>query len=147
MTTPILRSLRRIIIPSVLALALLLMPTPRSTASAHAPQTVIVDVHVTIHNSEIGVSKETLDSLVDHLLEEAHLHAENEKADAVAVQLKIDIFMEDGGHFKIDGDLDGPPDEVENGHDHEEKIAEAQDQIDDMVTAIVHDFIHFIHHA
>lgn len=147
MTSPILNGLRRILLPGLLALALLLMPAPRSLASSRTLQTVMVDVHVTVHNSDIGVSKETLDELVEHLLEEAHIHAEKEKADAAAIQLKIDIYREDGGKFKIDGDLSGPPEEVENGEDKEEKEAEAQDQIDDMVTAIVHDFIHFIHHA
>jgi hypothetical protein len=110
---------------------------------------LMVDVHVTIHNSGIGISQETLDDLVDHLQEEAHFQVEKEKekADAAAIQLKIDVFMEEGGKFKVDGDLDGPKEEVENGHDHEEKIAERRIRIDDMVTAIVHDFIHFIHHA
>lgn len=146
MTSPVLSSLRKVLLPGILAFALLLMPAPHSRAATRNPQTLMVDIHVTIHNSEIGVSKEALDNLVEHLLEEAHFQAEKEAADATAIQLKIDLFMEDGGKFKVDGDLDGPKEEVENGHDHEEKIAEAQDQIDDMVTAIVHDFIHLIHH-
>lgn len=145
MNTPIFRHLRKVTLPGFLALALLLMPAPHSIAATHPAQTLVVDIHVTVHNSEIGVSQETLDELVDHLLEEAHFQVEKEQADAAAIQLKIDLFM-DGGHIKIDGDLDGPKDEVENGHDHEEKLAEAQDQIDETVTAIVHDFIHLIHH-
>jgi hypothetical protein len=123
------------------------MPAARGFASARGAQTLKVDVHVTVHNSDIGVSQETLDELVEKLLEEAHFQVEKEAADSAAIQLKIDIYREDNGHFKIDGDLSGPKDEVENGEDKEEKEAAAQDEIDDMVTAIVHDFIHFIHHA
>lgn len=147
MTSPTLRNFNRLLLSGLLAFAMLLLPAPHSFAASRAAQTVTVDVHVTVHNSNIGVSQDTLDDLVIHLLEEAHIHAEKEKADSVAVQLKIDIYREDSGHFKIDGDLSGPPEEVENGEDKEEKEAETQDQIDDMVTAIVHDFIHFIHHA
>ncbi len=143
-----LRRVSTLLLSGALALAVLLMPTPQKVAAAHPNSAdVMVDVHVTVHNSDIGVSQETLDNLVLHLLEEAHIKCEKEKADAAAVQLKIDIYREDNGHFKIDGDLSGPPDQVENGEDKEAKECAAQDQIDDMVTAIVHDFIHFIHHA
>jgi hypothetical protein len=142
-----LRSLVRVFVPGVLALALLLMPTPQRVAKARAASDVMVDIHVTVHNSDIGVSKEVLDAAVEHVLEEAHIKCEVEQADSVAVQLKIDIYREDNGHFKIDGDLSGPPDEVENGEDKEEKECQAQDDIDDMVIAIVHDFVHFIHNA
>lgn len=144
--TPLHR-LRTALMPGALALALLLLPAARGVAATRKAEDLTVDIHVTVHNSDIGVSQETLDNLVEHLLEEAHIHAEKEAADSVAIQMKIDIYREDGGHFKIDGDLSGPKEEVENGEDKEEKEAEAQDQIDDMVTAIVHDFIHFIHHA
>jgi hypothetical protein len=137
----------KLLFAGALALAMLVMPMPHRAMAAHKTSEVMVDVHVTVHNSDIGVSKETLDELVEHLLTAAHIKCEVEKADAVAVQLKIDIYREDNGHFKIDGDLSGPPDEVENGEDKEEKDAATQDQIDDMVEAIVHDFIHFIHHA
>ena len=142
-----LSSLRRIFVPGILALGLVLMPTPQRIAKAHTASDVIVDIHVTVHNSDIGVSKETLDAAVEHVLEEAHIKCEVEQADSVAVQLKIDIYREDNGHFKVDGDLSGPPDEVENGEDKEEKECETQDQIDDMVVEIVHDFVKFIHHA
>ncbi len=147
MTLVSLHKLRKLLFAGALALAMLVMPMPHRAMAAHQTLDVIVDVHVTVHNSDIGVSKETLDELVEHLLTAAHIKCEVEKADAVAVQLKIDIYREDNGHFKIDGDLSGPPDEVENGEDKEEKDAATQDQIDDMVEAIVHDFIHFIHHA
>jgi hypothetical protein len=146
MTITVLRNLRKLLISGALALAMLVIPMP-SRAAAHKHSDVVVDVHVTVHNSDIGVSQETLDDLVLHLLAEAHIKGEKEKADAVAVQLKIDIYREDNGHFKVAGDLSGPPDEVENGEDKEEKDAATQDQIDDMVEAIVHDFIHFIRHA
>jgi hypothetical protein len=143
----LIRSLRKFLLSAALALAVVVVPMPHRVAAAHTTLDVVVDVHVTVHNSDIGVSQETLDNLVEHLLTEAHIKCEKEKADAVAVQLKIDIYREDNGHFKIDGDLSGPPDEVENGEDKEEKDAATQDQIDDMVEAIVHDFIKFIHHA
>jgi hypothetical protein len=142
-----LHRVRRFLFAGALTLAMLVMPMPHRAMAAHKKADVMVDVHVTVHNSDIGVSKETLDELVEHLLTAAHIKCEAEQADAVAVQLKIDIYREDNGHFKIDGDLSGPPDEVENGEDKEEKEAATQDQIDDMVEAIVHDFIHFIHHA
>jgi hypothetical protein len=152
MRLPALQKIRRILIPATLALAMLLMPTSARVANARVTRVrlasdVIVDIHVTVHNSDIGVSKEVLDAAVEHVLEEAHIKCEVEQADSVAVQLKIDIYREDSGHFKIDGDLSGPPDEVENGEDKEEKECAAQDDIDDMVIAIVHDFVHFIHHA
>jgi hypothetical protein len=147
MIVPVLRNLRKFLLPGALAFAMLVIPMPHRAMAAHKPADVMVDVHVTVHNSDIGVSQETLDNLVEHLLEEAHIKCEREKADAVAIQLKIDIYKEDNGHFKIDGDLSGPPDQVEHGEDKEEKEAETRDQIDDMVTVIVHDFIKFIHHA
>lgn len=147
MTSPSLQGLRRTLLPGALALALLLLPAARGQAATRATQSLKVDIHVTVHNSDIGVSQETLDALVEKLLEEAHFQVEKEAADSAAIQLKIDIYREDSGHFKVDGDLSGPKDEVENGEDKEEKEAEAQDQIDDMVEAIVHDFIRMIHHA
>ncbi len=147
MKSLVIRNLRKFLVPGGLALALLLMPAPHKVAAARTATDVMVDVHVTVHNSDIGVSQETLDNLVEHLLNEAHIKCEKEKADAVAVQLKIDIYREDNGHFKVAGDLSGPPDQVENGEDKEEKDAATQDQIDDMVETIVHHFIKFIHHA
>ena len=105
MTSPTLHGLRRTLLPGALALALLLMPAARGSAAARATQQLKVDVHVTVHNSDIGVSQETLDELVEKLLEEAHFQVEKEAADSAAIQLKIDIYREDNGHFKIDGDL------------------------------------------
>src|SRR5260370_22303672 len=96
-------------VPAALAVALVLIPTPHRVANARTPSEVVVDIQVTVHNSEIGVSKEVLDAAVEHVLEEAHIKCEVEQADAAAVQLKIDIYREDNGHFKIHGDLSGPP--------------------------------------
>ena len=140
-------NLRRALLPGALTLAMLLMPAARGVAATRNAQTIKVDVHVTVHNSDIGVSQEKMDEVVERLLEEAHFQVEKEAADTAAIQLKIDIYREDGGHFKIDGDLSGPKEEVENGEDKEEKEAATQEQIDDMVEAIVHDFIKLIHHA
>jgi hypothetical protein len=147
MKSPTTHGPRRTLLPGLLALALLLVPATRGNAATRARQELKVDIHVTVHNSDIGVSQETLDAMVEKLLEEAHFQVEKESADSAAIQLKIDIYREDGGHFKVDGDLSGPKEEVENGEDKEEKEAEAQDQIDDVVEAIVHDFIRLIHHS
>jgi len=131
---------------AALALALVMIPTPHRVANAHSAADVSVDIEVTVHNSDIGVSEEVLDAAVEHVLDEAHIHHVRHHADSTSVHLKIDIYREDNG-FKIDGDLSGPADEVENGEDKEEKECHAQDEIDDMVIAIVHDFVKFIHHA
>ena len=131
---------------AALVLALVALPTPRTMAKAHSAANVTVDIEVTVHNSDIGVSEEVLDAAVEHVLDEAHIHHVVHQADATSVHLKIDIYREDNG-FKIDGDLSGPADEIENGEDKEEKECHAQDEIDDMVIAIVHDFVHFIHNA
>jgi|SRR5947209_1997175 len=147
MKFPVQGNFGKALLPGALSLALLLLPATRGVAATRSAEELKVDIHVTIHNSDIGVSQETLDNLVDHLLEEAHFQVEKESADSAAIQLKIDIYREDGGKFKVDGDLDGPKDEVDNGEDKEEKEADTQDQIDDMVTVIVHDFIKMIHHS
>ncbi|HZT60025.1 MAG TPA: hypothetical protein VFA21_15555 [Pyrinomonadaceae bacterium] len=147
MKFPIRLRLSKALLPGALSLAMLLLPATRGVAATRTRQELKVDVHVTVHNSDIGVSQEKLDELVEKLLEEAHFQVEKEAADSAAIQIKIDIYREDGGHFKVDGDLEGPKEEVENGEEKEEKEAETQEQIDDMVEAIVHDFIHFIHHA
>ena len=135
----------KIFVPAALALALIVIPVPHATAKAGAAN-VSVDIEVTVHNSDIGVSEEVIDAAVEHLLDEASIHHVRHNADSTSVHLKIDIYREDNG-FKIDGDLSGPADEVENGEDKEEKECHAQDEIDDMVIAIVHDFVHFIHHT
>jgi hypothetical protein len=140
------RRLNRTLFAGTLALALLFMPAPHRTAKARTATDVTVDIEVTVHNSDIGVSEEVLDAAVEHVLDEAHIHHVTHHADQTSVHLKIDIYREDSG-FKIDGDLSGPADEVENGEDKEEKDCHAQDEIDDMVIAIVHDFVHFIHHG
>ena len=130
----------------LLATALLLMPSPQRTAKARTANNVTVDIEVTVHNSDIGVSADVIEAAAEHVLDEAAIHHVRHQADATAVHLKIDIYRHDDG-FKIDGDLSGPADQVENGEDKEEKDCHAQDQIDDMVIAIVHDFVHFIHNT
>lgn len=130
----------------VMAAALLLIPTPQRVAKARAVSSVTVDIEVTVHNSDIGVSEDVIEAAAEHVLDEASIHHVRHQADATAVHLKIDIYRHDEG-FRVDGDLSGPADEVENGEDKEEKDCHAQDQIDDMVIAIVHDFVHFIHNT
>ncbi len=130
----------------IMAAALLLLPAPHRVAKAHTATNVTVDIEVTVHNSDIGVSEDVLVAAAAHVLDEAHIHHVTHQADATAVHLKIDIYRHDDG-FRVDGDLAGPADEVENGEDKEEKDCHAQDQIDDTVIAIVHDFVHFIHNT
>ena len=146
MKTTMLGKLAKNLVPAALAVALVVIPTPHRVANARNASEVSVSIEVTVHNSDIGVSEEVIDAAVEHVLDEAHIHHVTHHADSTSVHLKIDIYREDNG-FKIDGDLSGPADEVENGEDKEEKECHAQDQIDDMVIAIVHDFVKFIHHA
>ena len=141
-----LRKIIRSLFATALAVALLSIPMSRGAAKTHARNNVTVDIEVTVHNSDIGVSEDVLDAAVEHVLDEASIHHVRHDASATSVPLKIDIYREDNG-FKIDGDLSGPADEIENGEDKEEKECHAQDEIDDMVIAIVHDFVHFIHNA
>lgn len=145
MSSPKTHQLRRSLLPGALSLALILLMAPHGRAAARARQHLKVDIHVTVHNSDIGVSQETLDNMVEKLLEEANFQVEKEAADAAAIQLKIDIYKEDSGKFKVVGDCDDPGDN--QPADDEEKETEAQDQIDDLVTAIVHDFIKYLHHS
>jgi len=124
------------------ALLLASLVAPPAHAGPAAPQKLKVDIQVTVHNSEVGVSQETLDDLVEKLLEEAGFQVEENAADSATIELKIDVYKEDNGRFKVVGDLDDPRDgEEEDEEEHEERTAEAQEQIDDLVTAIVNDFI------
>ena len=122
--------------------ALLFAPAAHASAAAPSAQKLEVDIQVTVHNSEVGVSQETLDDLVEKLLEEAGFKVEEAGADSATVQLKIDVYREDNGKFKVVGDLDDPRDDDED--EHEEQVTEAQDQIDDLVTAIVREFIRLL---
>lgn len=116
--------------------AALLLASPHAHA---APQKLKVDIKVTVHNSEVGISQETLDDLVEKLLEEAGFQVEEAAADSATIELKIDVYKDDSGRFKVVGDLDDPRDE--DDEEAEERLTEEQDQIDDLVTAIVNDFI------
>ncbi len=66
-----LRNISRIIFAGTLALALLIMPAPQKVAKASPASTVTVDIEVTVHNSDIGVSEDVLDAAVEHVLDEA----------------------------------------------------------------------------
>lgn len=142
MSSPKAHRLRPALLPAaLLLLASLLTAAHAPAAAAPAAQKLKVDIEVTVHNSEIGVSRETLDDLVEKLLEEAGFQVEEAAADSATIQLKIDVYKEGNGKFKVVGDLDDPRDEEEDEEEHEEQMADAQDQIDDLVTTIVQDFI------
>lgn len=127
----------------LLALAILLSPLmsgAHALPAKNASQEVKVDIVVTVHNSDVGVSQETLDDMVEELLEEAGFQVVESAADSATIQLKIDIYKEDNGGFKVVGDLDEPGDE-DDEDDDEERLTEEQDEIDDLVRAIVQEFI------
>ncbi|HEY0078338.1 MAG TPA: hypothetical protein VGB73_06800 [Pyrinomonadaceae bacterium] len=134
-------SLRRALLRGALALTFLLLLNAPGSAVAARAQKLKVDVDVTVHNSDIGVSQETLDDMVEKLLEEAGFQVEEAQADSASIQLKIDIYRQSNGKFKIVGDLDDSKDDNEDEDEHEEEETDAQDKIDDIVTTIVNDFI------
>src|SRR5262245_13701133 len=107
------------LVPLTLLIALILIPTPVRVAKARIAPNVTVDIEVTVHNSDVGVSEDVIEAAAEHVLDEAHIHHVAHNAAATSVHLKIDIYRADNG-FKIDGDLAGPADEVENGEEKEE---------------------------
>ena len=96
---------------------------------------VTVDVTVTVHGSDIGVSTEVMEDSVEKLLEAAKIHVVPEGDGEGIIELKIDIYKNDGGGFRLSCDWDDD-DEAEA-----EQRAETQDQIDDIVEQIVDLFI------
>jgi len=130
-----------------LCFVLLLIPFSFPEAQAHSRHELIVDIHVIIHGSDTGVSQETTGALISTVLTQAGIKNEIEKADAVAVQLNIDIYGLDKGRFKVSGLLSGGKDEVDNGENRAEKECDGRDKVDATVVAIVRDFIKFIHRA
>src|SRR3979411_1268568 len=80
--------------------ALLLLPFSHQVAQAHSPHELIVDIHVVIHGSDLGVSQDTTDARISSLLAKAGIKNEIEKTDSVAVQLNIDVYGLDKGRFK-----------------------------------------------
>ena len=130
---------------AALGFALLLMPFTHQVAQARSPHDLIVDIHVILHGSDLGVSQETTDALISNLLSQAYIKNEIEKTDSVAVQLNIDIYGLDKGRFKIAGLLSGGKDDVDNGENKEEKECDGRDKVDATVVAIVRGFIKFIH--
>ena len=100
---------------------------------------ITVDITVTVHGSDIGVSSEVIDDAVEKLLEAGEIKVIEEGAGEGIVELQIDIYKNDGGGFRVACDWD-EDDQVEA-----EKRADTQDQIDDMVEDMVDTFIEFIH--
>ena len=97
-----------------------------------------VDVTVTVHGSDVGVSQEALEETVEKLLEAADIDVVEEGEGETIIELEINIYKNDGGGFRAACDWDDDP-EVE-----EEKRAEAQAEIDDIVEAMVEVFIEFL---
>ena len=97
-----------------------------------------VDVTVTVHGSDVGVSDDVLEDTVEKLLEAADVDVVEEGEGETIIELQIDIYKNDDGGFRAACDWDDDP-EVE-----EEKRAETQDAIDDIVEDIVEAFIEFI---
>jgi hypothetical protein len=139
--------LSRFLLKGALGFALLLVPFSHNAAQARTPHELIVDIHVIIHGSDLGISQETTDTLISYMLAQAGIKNEIEKTDSVAVQLNIDIYGLDKGRFKISGLLSGGKDEVDNGENRAERECEGRDKVDATVAAIVRDFIKFIHRA
>lgn len=97
-----------------------------------------VDVTVTVHGSDVGVSEETMEETVEKLLEAADIEVVEEGEGETIIELEINIYKNEGGGFRAACDWDDDP-EVE-----EEKRAEDQDAIDDIVEAMVEVFIEFL---
>jgi hypothetical protein len=101
---------------------------------------ISVVVQVTVHGSDIGVSEDVLEEMVDKLLEASEIHVMKEGADSSVTTLKIDIFKNDDGHgFKVDGNWD------EDDEPEVEETCDTQDKINHIVEVEVNEFIKFIH--
>jgi hypothetical protein len=142
---------------AALALAgLLSVPTTPAFAKATV-NNVSVDINVTVHGSNIGVSDEVIDEAAEDLLEAAGIKVIENGAGEGVVELDIHIYADDA-----DDDDDGVADSGEEGDDGDGKgfivrcdwdddeedeakrdVASADD-IDDVVRDIVKDFIKFI---
>jgi hypothetical protein len=142
---------------AALALAgLLCVPAAPASAKA-AVDSVSVDINVTVHGSNIGVSDEVIDEAAEDLLEAAGIKVIESGGGQGVVELEIHIYADDE-----DDDDDGVADAREEGDDGDGKgfivrcdwdddeedeakrdVASADD-IDDMVRDIVEDFIEFI---
>lgn len=97
-----------------------------------------VDVTVTVHGSDIGVSTEVMEESVEKLLEAAEILVVPDGDGVGIIELEIDIYKNDGGGFRVSCDWDDD-DEAEA-----EKMADTQDEIDGVVEGIVDSFIDFL---
>ena len=135
-----------------------LMSVPAMPTQANNPvDSVTVDITVNVHGSNIGVSDEVIDQVTEDLLEAAGVKVIENGGGEGVVELEINIYADDA-----DDDDDGIADSEEDGDDgdgkgfivkcdwdndeepEEEKNAATADDIDDIVKAIVGDFIEFI---
>lgn len=117
---------------------MLLMPSALQAKSLADLANKTVDVTVTVHGSDIGVSDDVMEETVEKLLEAADVDVVKEGDGETIIELQIDIYKNDDGGFRTTCDWDDDP-EVE-----EEKRAATQDAIDDIVEEIVESFIDFI---
>lgn len=117
---------------------MLAMPTDLQAKSLADLANKTVDVTVTVHGSDVGVSDDVMEDTVEKLLEAADIDVVEEGEGETIIELQIDIYKNDDGGFRAACDWDDDP-EVE-----EEKRAETQDAIDDIVEEIVETFIDFI---
>ncbi|MBK7704815.1 MAG: hypothetical protein IPJ30_03330 [Acidobacteria bacterium] len=99
---------------------------------------VKVDVTVTVHGSDIGVSTDVMEESVEKLLEAAEVIIVPEGDGEGIIELEIDIYKNDDGGFRVDCDWDDD-DETEA-----QQMADTQDEIDNIVEGIVDSFIDFI---
>lgn len=117
---------------------MLAMPTDLQAKSLADLANKTVDVTVTVHGSDIGVSDDVMEETVEKLLEAADVDVVKEGDGETIIELQIDIYKNDDGGFRAACDWDDDP-EVE-----EEKRAQTQDAIDDIVEEMVEHFVDFI---
>lgn len=117
---------------------MLAMPTDLQAKSLADLANKTVDVTVTVHGSDIGVSDDVLEDTVEKLLEAADIDVVEEGDSETIIELEIDIYKNNDGGFRASCDWDEDEDE------EAEKAAATQDAIDDIVEEMVETFIDFI---
>lgn len=145
---------------SLAALAFASLLSLPAAAAKPPADSVTVDITVTVHGSNIGVSDDVIDQAAEDLIEAAGIKVIENGGGQGVVELEIDIYADDE-----DDDDDGIADSKEEGDDGDNKgfivkcdwdeddeaeakkdVAAAED-IDDVVRDIVEDFVEFIKKA